>query len=388
MQFIVKISKQCNLRCVYCYEYDELSLKDTMRLEDLEFFVCGLAEYLANQEEPNTVDFIIHGGEPTLLPSSYFRAVVKLLKDHLGAKGLTYKVGIQTNLYSISDAMLDLFGELEIVLGISIDVFGGQRINVAEKPTQDKVLHNMQKLLDRGIRFGAISVLHALNIDKVVQTYKFYNILGINYRVLPIFSHLDTPARMRHLMISHERTLEALKAIALVQLSEPSLIVIQPLQDYYLAAARYLTNAQGAFYEPAVSESVLIINTNGAIYSNGDPYKTAGWMGNVFQNSISEILDSEAHTATVATRMRRAMTCRQCKYDTKCNQFPLIESHFNERIYNENNELVCAIVKPMISFIIEQMRSNAEIFELIEACRSIGSAVRGESQELALRGRE
>ena len=45
-------------------------------------------------------------------------------------------------------------------------------------------IENLQILLDRKIPVGGISVLHALNVDKAVQTYQFYNELGIDYRIL------------------------------------------------------------------------------------------------------------------------------------------------------------------------------------------------------------
>jgi len=41
MHFVLKLSKLCNLRCTYCYEYDELAVKDRMPREGLEFFIAG-----------------------------------------------------------------------------------------------------------------------------------------------------------------------------------------------------------------------------------------------------------------------------------------------------------------------------------------------------------
>jgi len=35
MFFVMKVSKLCNLRCTYCYEYDELANRERMSLDQL-----------------------------------------------------------------------------------------------------------------------------------------------------------------------------------------------------------------------------------------------------------------------------------------------------------------------------------------------------------------
>jgi len=91
-----------------------------------------------------------------LLPHSYLRAFREIQKKYLDSAGLEYTNGVQSNLVQISDATLDLLEELEISLGMSFDVFGNQRIDIKGKDSQDRVLDNMQRLIDRNIPFAAI----------------------------------------------------------------------------------------------------------------------------------------------------------------------------------------------------------------------------------------
>jgi uncharacterized protein len=65
--FVMKLSKQCNLRCTYCYEFDELGIADRMALDDLEAFLSGLATDQPPDGWPQ-LRFVFHGGEPLLLP--------------------------------------------------------------------------------------------------------------------------------------------------------------------------------------------------------------------------------------------------------------------------------------------------------------------------------
>jgi len=66
LQYVVKISKFCNLRCTYCYEYAELGLKHRMSLDQ----IATMFKHAADHVESNKLDdlsFVWHGGEPFLV---------------------------------------------------------------------------------------------------------------------------------------------------------------------------------------------------------------------------------------------------------------------------------------------------------------------------------
>lgn len=358
MHFVIKLSKLCNLRCTYCYEYDELGNKERMSLENLEFFFKHLGPYLAEQTLTSPVRFVLHGGEPLLLPHHYLRAFRDLQRRYLDPMGLTYQNVLQTNLVKVSDRTLDLLQELDIRLGVSLDVFGDQRVDITGKPSQDRVLENLQHLIDRQIPFGAIAVLHALNLDRAVDTYHFYNQLGIDCRLLPIFSLADPPARMQHLMLNFDQVLETFQAVATAQFSAPTNIKVYPLWQYFQAAARYLAGETIRQYDPVREEWALIVNTNGDVYSHGDSYLPQGWMGNVFKQPIGEILASEAYIRVAVLRLVRSQTCRRCPFDRKCNQLPMAEAMPSERAYDAVGDLQCPIARPMIEFMVDKIQHS------------------------------
>ncbi|AFZ46731.1 Radical SAM domain protein [Cyanobacterium stanieri PCC 7202] len=360
MHFVMKLSKLCNLRCNYCYEYEELSHKERMPLEGLDFFFRHLVTYI--QSKPKQIGiphFILHGGEALLLPHSYLRSFRELQRKHLDAAGIEYTNGVQSNLVQISDATLDLLQELNISLGISFDVFGNQRVDIKGRDTQDRVLDNLQRLIDRNIRFGgAITVLHGANIEHVLRIYDFYNRLRINYRMLPIFSHVDPPARIEPILISHQETLTAFQEVAKAQFANPSNIRVLPLWDYFKAAVSYLTGGRKAIYDPQVEEWVYIVNTNGDTYDHGDAYSPEGFMGNIFKQPLSEIRKAPEYQNTVAIRQSRLETCHSCSFYGHCNQLPIAEAISSERVYDENGKLECTIAKPMIQFMINEIEQS------------------------------
>lgn len=371
LQFVMKLSKLCNLRCTYCYEFEDLHKKERMPLSGIEFFLKGLAEHYREQPDAPEIRFICHGGEPLLLPAEYLREFRRLQDLYLKPAGLRYTTSLQTNLTRLSDKTLDLLRELNISLGVSFDVFGEQRVNRKGNPMDERVLDNLQRLLDAGVSFGAIVVMHAANRDRALETYRFYNALGINYRILPIFSHIEPPARVAPLMLSHEQALESLKAVAYEHLTQPTQIKVMPISDHLAAAVRHLAGQNVNDYRPTESyEWALIVGTDGAVYNHGDSYLAEGLIGNLFETEFGSLMNGADHRAMDAHRMARASTCQKCSYSGACDQLPVIESIPSERRYDANGQLTCPLARPLIDYCIELIRSNERAGEIIDLARA------------------
>ncbi|AFZ47672.1 Radical SAM domain protein [Cyanobacterium stanieri PCC 7202] len=369
MYFVIKLSKLCNLRCEYCYEYDELGNKEKMSLEQLESFFAHVADYFQQQEF--SPEFVFHGGEPLLLPEHYFRDFCSLQEKYLTQRGISFRNSLQTNLVHLSDRTLDLLEELNISLGVSFDVFGGQRIDIKGKDSRDQVVDNLQKLIDRKIPFGVINVVHALNIDYILNTYHFFNNLGITYRMLPVSNSVEPSERMKPLMIDSEQILEAYKAVTLEQFKNPSHIRIYPLWDYFIAAVRYLLDRNIRRFNPSKREWVTIVNLNGDLYNYGEAYLPEGYMGNIFDNSLTDILNSPEHNQTIIRREMRMETCRSCPFDQKCHQIPIAEMQGSDRTYDTQGNLQCTVAKPMIEFMIEQIQKSPQAQAILELYSTI-----------------
>lgn len=378
MHFILKLSKLCNLRCNYCYEYAELANKEVMSLEKLDFFFRGVAEYTNSQPNPDELKphFILHGGEPLLLPPDYLRTFVQLQKKYLASQGIEYSNSVQTNLVNLPQRTIDLLKELNLHLGISFDVFGNQRVDIKGKDSQDKVLPNIQKLIDNEIPFGAITVLHRHNYQNALQTYDFYNQLGIDYRILPIFS-LDSESdeRVKNLALSPQEIIKVYQQVAKKQFTSSSKIKIYPLYDFFSAASRYLTKQQVTEYNPAQREWALIVNINGDIYNDGEAYLPEGLMGNIFEQSLTEIFTSQQYQQVCNIRKQRTLTCRKCPFDLTCNQLAIAEACPSERIYTDKGELVCAIARLMIEFMIREIEAVDIAHVLLKSYNNLSNPV-------------
>jgi uncharacterized protein len=375
MFFVLKLSKLCNLRCEYCYEYEELALKDRIPLAKFNMFISGLADFYVgfyrDRKTRTPLTFVFHGGEPFLNKPDYLRATLNILRNHLQPAGVPYVVATQTNLTLYKKEILDLFVEYGVNLGVSFDVFGGLRTTVAGAESQDIVLRNLQRLRDDGylepLNVGGIAVLTSQNIGRVLDIYKFYKGLGMSFRMLPVFNQsADRDYRAPGLEVSHARVLAAYKRVAQAQLQDNMQISISPIGDYFKAAVIACLNRTGNRYDPWDEEYALIINTNGDTYSDGDTYSNEGFIGNIYEQPFSEIYRSERRKKVCEVRELRAQTCRLCPYDQRCNQMPMAECKPSERQLDAKGRLICTIARPMIDFYVELLNSSPETQRILD----------------------
>jgi uncharacterized protein len=79
----------------------------------------------------------------------------------------------------------------------------------------------------------------------------------------------------------------------------------------------------------------------------------------------------EARWRLNALRLERAMTCEACVYGRSCSRLPIIEALPSERTFDHEGRLECAIARPMIDFMVEQIEGNADALELINRHKSL-----------------
>lgn len=384
MHFVLKLSKLCNLRCTYCYEYEELAQKDRMPLDGLKFFVEGVAEFALQQRalgrRPTDFCFVMHGGEPLLLPDDYLAALRGYQRTFLDPHDIPYVNALQTNLYRVTRRKIEFLKTLGIHLGISLDVFGDERLTLMGTDSQDRVLDNLQMLNDVGYLndpgVGMIAVLHRGNIEHADRIYDFFNELRFSFRFLPLETGaVDVaPERFRHLLITSEEKVAVFKRIAERHARLSKGITVRPLDEHFETARRYLAGTSAPPYDFPDNEWALIINTNGDAFNSGDEYRPNGYMGNIFRQQLPALFASESYAATVAMRRERMVSCEACCYRDACTHIPIAEMYACEREYDIAGTLRCAVAFPLITDYVERIRSDPRIMPTLrEASAAIAA---------------
>jgi len=380
--WVVKASKLCNLRCRYCYEWNDLAKKDRLSLKQWRLLLVAARRYHELLTARFRVETLIvwHGGEPLLLPTEYFTAVMALEREVLGAARLDRREfvnAVQTNLYAVDDEKLAMLGRERIQLGVSMDV----RLNTGGAETEDRVAANIDRLTAAGIDFGAIVVLASHTRPVLREIYDFYHALGVNLRVLPLFDSPlngpDAPFATRT-----EEMLAALQDLFVYWIERPWRIALSPFDDYLETVALQMQGRTRALYDRrAYGEYIVLVNTDGALYERRDAYDATRSLGNIFTQSIDDILSSSAYGASLdRDEALMGQYCGDCEYLHACDCSPLFESPRRFTV-----ERRCHIAYPMHRFIADYVRDRRMTPKQIE--RILATSATSERSRPAARKR-
>ncbi|MFI9270784.1 FxsB family cyclophane-forming radical SAM/SPASM peptide maturase [Kitasatospora sp. NPDC052896] len=123
-QFVVKVHSRCDLACDHCYVYEhaDTSWRGRPRAiapEVLDQTARRIAEHAAAHRLP-AVHVVLHGGEPLLAGPVLLRRAAESLRAAL-PPDCALDLRIHTNGVRLDRAFCELFAELDIKVGISLD---------------------------------------------------------------------------------------------------------------------------------------------------------------------------------------------------------------------------------------------------------------------------
>ena len=137
--FVMKVASRCNLNCNYCYMYNMGDLSYLRQPPVMPDAVVTASMQKIRQHGirhgVTDVAFVLHGGEPMMAGRDFFRCFVSEAQRVLGPEIKPHFM-MQTNGTLIDRAWLDLFSELQISFGISLD--GPEHINDASRVNHAK----------------------------------------------------------------------------------------------------------------------------------------------------------------------------------------------------------------------------------------------------------
>lgn len=179
LQLLLKVTRQCNLRCGYCNDWRRTS--PVMSLDVLQR-ITTIA-----MEDPGSgaVAFIWHGGEPTLQPPDYFRQALTMQKHANVRRKHTLNI-VQTNATLLTPEWVEFLVDAKVGLSISLDgpqeVHDMTRVGIGGRPTFDRVRKAMSTLRGQGVPFGVLMVMSdELLAVGAPRVWRLIEELGIEY---------------------------------------------------------------------------------------------------------------------------------------------------------------------------------------------------------------
>ncbi len=358
-QFVVKVSKFCNLRCRYCYEMPELGNRERMSLDQLQRMYHNIADFYRGRTEIEQIDLIWHGGEPLMIEPDYFWATFADQRDIFGDRFRVLNA-VQTNLTVLDDERLKLLTAGFDAVGVSLDLFGGLRVNIGGRDQQDQVLDNIRRLAAH-TSVGCITVLNATNIDHVDSIFRFYEEAGLRFRVLPLFDTGDQGQTAPY-AVSLDDEIKAMARLVDLWLASDNLAgPPSPLDQYIRIAAQHLAGRPKDRYYDRREDGfgTLLVNTTGDCFSYGEPYGVPEWsLGNIFDTPMADMHRGPVFEACVTeAEKKQAANCLSCPYFGICDGALVTDNEQRRRDTDPAGTALCT-ARPVIEYIEARLRGS------------------------------
>ena|GEM_PF-1217639 len=317
-EFLIKITKYCNLRCTYCNEYSELHLNERMSLKIIREFFQKIADGVGPSQSDQII-FIWHGGEPFLVPLDYYAAIGEMQREIFQDK-IPIVNGVQTNLTVLTDRHIKFLKSKQFFtrLGISFDPYGDQRVDLRGELRTEIVLSNIQKLIDHKIEFGAITVLARNTAPYARRIYQFYDRLKVRCKFVPFYLSSFDQQISDH-ALSYEEIVNSLNEIFDAWISSRTATPVEPLDDYLDYAIAYTAGRRDFRFDREANEYSVIVNLDGGVWAPNDTYVDEYKYGDLSREDLNEIFNSRNRRIVIEqSRKRQSDHCGHCRYFGAC----------------------------------------------------------------------
>ena len=314
----------CNLNCSYCFYLAKAALfpdEKTHRMR--EEILKETVKQVMRQGESN-VSFGWQGGEPTLMGRGFFQRAVQY-QVRFGRQGQVVGNGLQTNGILIEEGWAAFLRDANFLVGLSIDgpqhVHDHYRHSKGQQPTWERVVRARDMLLNAGVQVNALTVVTAYSVQFAREIYDFHkkNDL-IHMQFIPcIEPDPINPAAVAPYSVTAEAY-----GNFLCELFDLWLSVFR----YGLpkTSTRWFDSLFCAYVDMQPPECTLTetcgdyveVEHNGDVFSC-DFFVDPSWrLGNVLENSLSEMLNSPRQREFGAIKANLPVECQTCQWQQHC----------------------------------------------------------------------
>ncbi len=155
---IIKVTNVCNIDCSYCYENISKHggrMDKTIFEQIVEKTLCSTLS--------KRVQFIFHGGEPTILEMDWYKNAVSFANERASYYGKKAVFGLQSNFVNISEKKLALFNDLGIHLCASLD--GPSSIKSSLRENAEKANRTFIKAKEMGLNPSVLLTINQSNFN-------------------------------------------------------------------------------------------------------------------------------------------------------------------------------------------------------------------------------
>jgi uncharacterized protein len=312
---ILKVTKNCNLRCSYCYESKSENITMPIKL----LLKC-LEEITSFSEDSN---IILHGGEPMSTGIAYWKTFFEYgEKIQKNDKKITYN--IQSNGMYINKEWIALIKKYNISIGFSLDghkkVHDKHRLTRNGKGTFEKIISNLDIISRASIEKKCLSVITKDSLSNIDSLYHFFeeqSLKSIDF--LPCMIGNPKNGEKIDLTLSPEEYAEFLIKYYDLWKSGNREYTVRTFSDFTKILNKKKPESCHFIYPKICGREVISINTNGDIY----PCDTFAdvkemCMGNIFTDGLEKIYSIKKNYDFYEIANTIPKKCETCAYLKYC----------------------------------------------------------------------
>lgn len=312
----------CNMRCRYCFYADESKHRLTpsfgvMNPETAETLVKRAFEFA-----DGAVTFAFQGGEPTLAGVEFYRAFVSYVQKY-NSKKIQVNYAMQTNGYDLPDELCAVLRDNRFLLGVSLDgtaaLHDSARVDSKGEGTFRRVTENIKKLNSYVIDYNILTVITDSNAKNISKIYNYFK--SKNFRYIQFIKHVDgfdSDCENTAYSLSPKRCASFLKTAFGCYYDDfkaGRYISVREFDNFVMLAKGMSAECCGM---NGFCPNNLVIEADGGAYPC-DFYVLDEWKcGNIFDNSIKELFESENSRRFRERSLKINEKCRKCRYYVLC----------------------------------------------------------------------
>ncbi len=188
----------CNLNCAYCFYLEKKALFGQgghYRMSD-KILAAFIRNYVESQPTP-VVEFVWHGGEPTLAGLDFFKKVIREQKPYKAEK--TIRNSLQTNGTLLTDDWCIFLKKNNFMVGISLDgpeqIHDTYRRDRKGKGTFADVMRGLNMLQKHGVEFNVLACVAKDTAKRPLDVYHFLKAEGVEFiQFTPVIERMSDEA--------------------------------------------------------------------------------------------------------------------------------------------------------------------------------------------------
>ncbi|HHT93701.1 MAG TPA: anaerobic sulfatase maturase [Clostridia bacterium] len=315
-------SSLCNLRCTYCFYHDVAKKRlspsyGLMTEKTLEVLVRKVFQYAKG-----FAYFGFQGGEPTLVGLTFFEKLVELQKKY-NIWGVKVINAIQTNGTHLNKNWAEFFHKNNFLVGISLDgppnIHDRFRLNADGKGSFDKVMGAVKLMEKHEVEYNILCVVNNVVAENAARVYRFFKSNNIKYiQFIPCLNPFGDEHVYYDYTLTSENYLNFLKTtfdLWYEDWSRGTPISIRTFDNYVSMIAGYPPEACGM---SGVCSCYFLVESDGSVYPCDfyvlDEYR----LGNVLENSLEEMMETDTANAFVEESRIIHDKCKNCKWYRIC----------------------------------------------------------------------